>query len=49
MVSQEPVLFACSIFDNIAYSLQRQVNPAEIEEVAKKANAHDFVSSLPDG
>lgn len=47
LVSQEPVLFARSIKDNITYGLDRPVTDDEIESVAKKANIHSFVSSLP--
>ncbi|KAK5990194.1 ABC multidrug transporter atrD [Cladobotryum mycophilum] len=57
LVSQEPTLFATSIFDNIRHGLigtefenageekQREL----IISAAKKANAHDFVSALPEG
>ena len=47
LVSQEPILFARSIKDNITYGLDRPVNDNEIESAAKKANIHSFVSSLP--
>ena len=47
LVSQEPVLFARSIRDNITYGLERDVSEKEIEEVARNANIHGFVSSLP--
>ena len=47
LVSQEPVLFARSIKDNIAYGLEREVTDDEIESVSKRANIHSFVSTLP--
>lgn len=48
LVSQEPVLFAATIAENILYGkedagIQRAV------EAAKAANAHTFIQSLPDG
>ncbi|MEA1964960.1 MAG: ABC transporter ATP-binding protein [Candidatus Aerophobetes bacterium] len=48
IVPQETILFGGSIRDNIAYSKMEATNE-EIVEAAKKANAHDFISSLPDG
>ena len=48
LVSQEPILFSCSIRDNIAYGDNaRQISMEEIIEVAKMANIHSFISSLP--
>lgn len=50
MVSQEPVLFACSIRDNIAYGdNSREVSLEEIEAAAIDANIHKFIEALPDG
>ncbi|XP_078320541.1 ATP-dependent translocase ABCB1-like isoform X1 [Crassostrea virginica] len=50
IVSQEPVLFDCSIAENIAYGdNSREVPMAEIIEAARKANIHEFISSLPSG
>ncbi|KAJ8598401.1 hypothetical protein CTAYLR_003017 [Chrysophaeum taylorii] len=48
LVSQEPTLFAGSVAHNIAYGKQ-DASRHEIIEAAKLANAHDFVSALPDG
>ncbi|XP_076914796.1 ABC transporter B family member 27-like [Bidens hawaiensis] len=48
IVSQEPVLFNCSIEDNIAYGFDGKASSSDIENVAKMANAHDFVSSFPE-
>jgi ATP-binding cassette subfamily B (MDR/TAP) protein 1 len=46
VVSQEPVLFAMSIADNIRLG-RDEVSQAEIEEAARQANAHGFISELP--
>lgn len=48
IVPQEPFLFAASIFDNIAYG-KEGVTEAEVVEAATQANAHKFISGLPDG
>ncbi|KAI5665259.1 hypothetical protein M9H77_24582 [Catharanthus roseus] len=48
LVPQEPCLFATSIYENIAYG-HESATEAEIIEAATFANAHKFVSSLPDG
>ncbi len=48
IVSQEPVLFNCSIRDNIAYGdISREISQEEIENAAKAANIHDFIDTLP--
>ncbi|XP_019945327.2 bile salt export pump [Paralichthys olivaceus] len=48
IVSQEPVLFDCSIAENIQYGdNKRIVSMEEIVEAAKKAFLHDFVMTLP--
>ncbi|XP_006865440.1 PREDICTED: ATP-binding cassette sub-family B member 9 isoform X2 [Chrysochloris asiatica] len=47
LVSQEPVLFARSIRDNIAYGLPEGTF-ADVIEASKKANAHDFIKELHD-
>lgn len=48
IVSQEPVLFNCSIEENIAYGLNGKASSEAIENAAKMANAHDFISKFPD-
>ncbi|CAN1796165.1 ABC transporter B family member 25 [Linum perenne] len=48
IVSQEPVLFNCSIEENIAYGCEGNISSSEIENAAKMANAHEFVSNFPD-
>jgi ATP-binding cassette subfamily B protein len=47
-VLQEPVLFAASIAENIAYA-RPDATEAEIIEAAKLADAHDFIVALPQG
>lgn len=47
IVSQEPVLFATTIAENIRYG-REDISDAEIERAAKEANAFDFISRLPD-
>ncbi|CAL5387835.1 unnamed protein product [Camellia sinensis] len=48
LVPQEPCLFATTIYENIAYG-HESATEAEITEAATLANAHKFISSLPDG
>lgn len=48
VVPQEPLLFHRTIRENIAYG-KPDATEEEIIEVAKKAQAHDFISELPDG
>ena len=48
MVLQDSVLFAVSIRDNIAYG-SLGADHATVERAALIANAHDFISVLPDG
>jgi len=48
LVSQEPVLFDCSIRENIEYGDNgRQVPMDEVIAAARMANIHTFVDSLP--
>ncbi|KAL6034361.1 hypothetical protein STEG23_030529, partial [Scotinomys teguina] len=48
IVSQEPILFDCSIAENIAYGdNSRVVSQDEIVKAAKEANIHQFIDSLP--
>ncbi len=48
VVSQEPVLFDTTIAENIRLG-REDATSEEIQEAAKKANAHDFITSLPQG
>lgn len=47
-VPQDPVLFHRSLRENIAYG-RSDASDEEIIEVAKKANAHDFIVKFPEG
>ncbi|XP_061716264.1 ATP-dependent translocase ABCB1-like isoform X5 [Cydia pomonella] len=50
LVAQEPVLFDLTIAENIAFGQNdRVVSRDEIIEVAKQANVHSFVVTLPQG
>ncbi|GFZ04458.1 ATP binding cassette subfamily B4 [Actinidia rufa] len=48
LVSQEPVLFACSIKENIAYG-KDGATTEEIKAAAEIANAAKFIDKLPQG
>jgi len=48
MVTQEVILFNDTVRNNIAYGLD-DPQQARIEEVARAANAHDFICALPEG
>ncbi|TKW41019.1 hypothetical protein SEVIR_1G286100v4 [Setaria viridis] len=48
LVQQEPALFATTIYENILYG-KDGATEAEVIEAAKLANAHSFISSLPEG
>ncbi|KFD54458.1 hypothetical protein M514_04605 [Trichuris suis] len=50
LVSQEPVLFARSIRENIAYGYENgDIDLSNTQTAAQLANAHSFVSSFPRG
>jgi ABC-type multidrug transport system fused ATPase/permease subunit len=48
LVSQEPALFATSIMENILFG-KEDATPEEVTAAAKAANAHNFISQLPQG
>jgi len=48
VVLQEPLLFSGTIAENIRYG-RLDAEDAAVEAAARAANAHDFVSRLPDG
>jgi len=49
LVGQEPVLFEGTVAENIAYGKEGATR-ADVEEAARSANAHDFITSaLPHG
>lgn len=47
-VLQDPFLFEASVSDNIRYG-KLDASDEEVVEAAKQANAHDFISKLPEG
>ncbi|KAK7010188.1 multidrug resistance protein 1, partial [Biomphalaria glabrata] len=47
LVSQEPILFATTIAENIRYGRQ-DVTMEEIMQAAKNANAYEFIDKLPE-
>ncbi|RJX25858.1 MAG: ABC transporter ATP-binding protein [Acholeplasma sp.] len=48
MVLQDTWIFHGTVHDNIAYG-NKDVSRMEVEEAAKKARIHSFISHLPDG
>ena len=48
VVSDDPFLFSASVAENIAYA-KPDASSVEIEEAARRAQAHDFVLRLPQG
>ena len=51
LVGQEPVLFARSIKENIAYGLGNdgEIDQTFVERVSQLANAHSFISDMSEG
>ena len=47
-VLQDPFLFSGTVLDNIQYG-RLDATRAEVEDAARLANAHDFISKLPQG
>lgn len=48
LVQQEVFLFDGSVRDNIAYG-RPAATDAEVEDAARRANAHEFIAKLPEG
>jgi ATP-binding cassette subfamily B protein len=48
VIPQDILLFHRTIAENIGYA-KENATPAEIEQVAKMANIHDFILTLPEG
>lgn len=48
LVSQEPALFATTIAGNILFG-KEDANMDQIIQAAKAANAHSFITGLPEG
>ena len=49
IVSQDTVLFNDTVRDNIAYGAAGRFTQAQVEAAARAANAHAFISDLPQG
>src|SRR4029079_11901719 len=48
VVDDNPFLFSASIAENIAYA-RADASPEEIEQAARRAQAHEFIARLPEG
>jgi ATP-binding cassette subfamily B protein len=48
VVDDDPFLFSATVAENIAYA-RADATPEEIEQAARRAQAHDFIARLPDG
>jgi ATP-binding cassette, subfamily B, bacterial len=48
VVSQDPVIFASSVLENVRYG-RPEARDEEVREALELANAHDFVARLPEG
>ncbi len=48
IVTQESILFNDTLFNNIAFGMEN-VTEAQVIEAAKIANAHEFISQMPQG
>src|SRR5678816_2214648 len=48
VVQQDVYLFAGTVFENIRYG-KPEASEIDVIEAAKKANAHDFIMTLPNG
>ena len=48
VVQQDVYLFAGTVYENVRYG-KPEAREAQVIEATKKANAHDFILSLPDG
>ncbi len=49
LVSQDVILFDDTIFNNIAYGTNKRFSKEDIYNAARLANAHKFISELPEG
>ncbi|HOZ83221.1 MAG TPA: ABC transporter ATP-binding protein [Bacteroidia bacterium] len=48
VVSQEPILFNDTIYNNIAFGMNHATEKM-VEEAASVANAHEFITQMPEG
>ncbi|KAJ9615533.1 hypothetical protein H2200_001608 [Cladophialophora chaetospira] len=49
LVQQEPTLYSGSVRENVSLGLEYEPSEDEVKEACRKANALDFVTSLPEG
>ena len=49
IVTQEPILFNDSVFNNIAFGMESTATIEEVERAARAAHAHDFIMRLEHG
>jgi ATP-binding cassette subfamily B protein len=47
-ISQDPMLFHRSLLDNVRYG-SLDATDAEVQDAARRAHAHEFIASLPEG
>ena len=48
VITQDPFLFSRSIAENIRYGIP-EASDQDIEDAARRANAHEFIQQLPEG
>jgi ATP-binding cassette subfamily B protein len=48
MISQDPMLFHRSLLDNVKYG-SLDASDIEVQDAARRAHAHEFIESLPEG
>ncbi|TKY57618.1 ABC transporter B family member 13 [Spatholobus suberectus] len=48
LVQQEPALFSTTVYENIKYG-KEEASEIEVVKAAKAANAHEFISRMPEG
>lgn len=49
IVTQDPVLFNDTVFNNIAFGMSEMVKEEQVIAAAKVANAHEFITNLEQG
>ncbi|CAO1619949.1 unnamed protein product [Parajaminaea phylloscopi] len=49
VVTQDPILFAGTLFENIAYGCDPPASRQQVEEAARMANCWEFIGQLPQG
>jgi ABC-type multidrug transport system fused ATPase/permease subunit len=49
VVTDDPFLFSASVHENIAYARRDAATREDVVRAAQRAQAHDFITALPDG